>query len=84
MVMMIRSVYLMHPLIQVTMLIKFLRMRTEFWLEKQFFTSADVSMLDYGYGVSQYPQFMTDIQISTKYYHVHLGGLLRFFLDKNV
>ena len=27
------------------------------WLEKQFFTSADVAMIDHGCGVSQYPQF---------------------------
>ena len=26
-------------------------------LEKQFFTSDDVTMLGHGYGVSQYPQF---------------------------
>ena len=27
------------------------------WLENSYFTSADVSILCYGYGVSQYPQF---------------------------
>ena len=48
--------------------------------ENSYFTSTDVSMLDYGCGVSKYHQFMIRIQIFIKCHNVYIGVFLGFSL----